>query len=216
MFQRRKARSASEQIRSVVWPDRGFGRLLSYIIQRVRRMPGSPTSIAVGAAWGVAVSFSPFIGLHLFAGLALSYLTRGNMLACLFGTFVGNPWTFPLFFYLDYALGTFLLQLFGSTISLAGVSFAEFIPLFMAEPVALTGEVLKQLIVGAVVLGCIAWFASFGVVFWAVSGWRKHRSARLAAARDRRRNPPLNANTTVDDKGVVAQRSGPNFGDSDS
>ena len=215
MFQRRKARSASEQIRSVVWPDRGFGRLLSYIVQRVRRMPGSPTSIAVGAAWGVAVSFSPFIGLHLFVGLALSYLTRGNMLACLFGTIVGNPWTLPIFFYLDYALGTFLLQLFGSPTSLADTNLAEFISLFMAEPVALTGEVFKQLVVGSLVLGCVAWFASFGAVFWAVSGWRKHRSIRLAAARDRRSNPPLNSHNTVDDQGVAARRDGASFGEGD-
>ena len=69
-----------------------------------------------------------------------------NMLACLFGTIVGNPWTLPIFFYLDYALGTFLLQLFGSPTSLADTNLAEFISLFMAEPVALTGEVFKQLV----------------------------------------------------------------------
>ncbi|MDP6219624.1 MAG: DUF2062 domain-containing protein [Alphaproteobacteria bacterium] len=188
MFKRRKARSTGEQIRSVVWPDRGFARLFSYIFQRVRRMPGSPTSIAVGAAWGVAVSFTPFIGLHLFVGLAMTYMTRGNMLACLFCTIIGNPWTFPLFFYLDYALGTFILQFFGSVTIQAGNTLAEFISLFLAAPTALIGEVFKQIIVGAIVLGSMAWFMMFGIVYWAVSGWRKSRSLRLATVRERLQN----------------------------
>ena len=188
MFKRRKARSTGEQIRSVVWPDRGFARLFSYIFQRVRRMPGSPTSIAVGAAWGAAVSFTPFIGLHLFVGLAMTYMTRGNMLACLFGTIIGNPWTFPLFFYLDYALGTFILQFFGSVTIQAGNTLAEFISLFLAAPTALIGEVFKQIIVGAIVLGSMAWFMMFGIIYWVVSGWRKSRSMRLAAVRERLKN----------------------------
>ena len=90
-----------DRIRSVVWPDRGFGRLFSYILQRIG-MPGSTLSIAVGAAWG-----SPCPSHHFWppAGeFSLAYLCRGNLLACLFGTFVGNPWTFPLFFYLDIGL----------------------------------------------------------------------------------------------------------------
>jgi len=188
MFKRRKARSTGEQIRSVVWPDRGFARLFSYIFQRVRRMPGSPTSIAIGAAWGAAVSFTPFIGLHLFVGLAMTYMTRGNMLACLFGTIIGNPWTFPLFFYLDYALGTFILQFFGSATIQAGNTLAEFISLFLAAPTALIGEVFKQIMVGAIVLGSMAWFMMFGIVYWGVSGWRKSRSLRLAAVRERLQN----------------------------
>ena len=185
MFKRRKARSAGEQIRSVVWPDRGFARLFSYIFQRVRRMPGSPTSIAVGAAWGTAVSFTPFIGLHAFVGLAMTYMTRGNMLACLFGTIIGNPWTFPLFFYLDYALGTFILKFLGSSTVQAGSTPAEFISLFLAAPAALIGEVFKQIMFGAIVLGCMAWFMMFGIIYWVVSGWRKSRSMRLAAVRKR-------------------------------
>ena len=151
-------------------------------------MPGSPTSVAVGAAWGAAVSFTPFIGLHLFVGLAMTYMTRGNMLACLFGTIIGNPWTFPLFFYLDYALGTFILQFFGSVTIQAGNTLAEFISLFLAAPTALIGEVFKQIIVGAIVLGSMAWFMMFGIVYWAVSGWRKSRSLRLAAVRERLQN----------------------------
>ena len=156
MFKRRTALTRVDRIRSILWPDRGFGRLFSYIIQRIKRMPGSTLSIAVGAAWGIAVSFSPFLGLHLLVGMMLAYLTRGNLLACLFGTFVGNPWTFPLFFYLNYRLGSFILIEMGREVKSIGGTMAEFVTLFLADPAALIGALFAPIVVGSLILGTIA------------------------------------------------------------
>lgn len=186
MFKRRTAMTRMDRIRSILWPARGFGRLFSYIIQRVKRMPGSTLSIAVGAAWGIAVSFSPFLGLHLLVGMMLAYLTRGNLLACLFGTFVGNPWTFPLFFYLNYRLGAFILIEMGRDVKSIGGTMTEFVTLFLADPAALIGALFAPIVVGSLILGTIAWFAGFGATYWAVAGWRAHRARRLEAARLRR------------------------------
>ena len=111
MFKRRKQLSMVDRVLSIVWPARGFGRLISSDSEGMR-MPIDPVDRG-RAAWGIAVSFTPFIGLHLLVGLFMAYLCRGNLLACLFGTFVGNPWTFPLFFYLDYRLGAFIVLEFG-------------------------------------------------------------------------------------------------------
>lgn len=149
-------------------------------------MPGSTLSIAVGAAWGIAVSFTPFIGLHLLVGLFMAYLCRGNVLACLFGTFVGNPWTFPLFFYLDYRLGAFIVLEFGGDVKSIGGTMTEFMSLFLADPAALIGALFFPIIIGAMIMATIAWFAGFGFTYWAVAGWRVHRAKRLAAARERR------------------------------
>lgn len=186
MFKRRKQMSRADRVRSVVWPDRGFGRLFSYLVQRVKRMPGSTLSIAVGAAWGIAVSFTPFIGLHLLVGLFMAYLCRGNLLACLFGTFVGNPWTFPLFFYLDYRLGAFIVVELGGDVKSLGGNMPDFMTLFLADPAALIGALFLPIAVGALVMGTIAWFAGFGFTYWAVAGWRVHRAKRIEAARERR------------------------------
>lgn len=202
MFKRRKQMSRVDRVRSVVWPDRGFGRLISYLIQRVKRMPGSTLSIAIGAAWGMAVSFSPFIGLHLLVGMMMAYLTRGNLLACLFGTFIGNPWTFPLFFYLNYRLGSFLLIEMGRDVKSIGGTMAEFVTLFLADPAALIGALFAPIVVGSLILGTIAWFAGFGATYWAVAGWRAHRARRLEAARLRRaRISPRNDNDMTTSQG---------------
>ena len=186
MFKRRHAQSRIDRVRSIVWPDRGFGRLISYVIQRIKRMPGSTLSIAIGAAWGAAVSFTPFLGLHLLVGLMLAYLTRGNLLACLFATFIGNPWTFPIFFYLDYRLGAFIITEFGGTVKSIGNTLPSFMAAFIADPAALIGALFMPIVIGCLVLGTIAWFAGFGFTYWAVHGWRRHRARRLAAARARR------------------------------
>lgn len=186
MFKRRRAQSRIDRVRSIVWPDRGFGRLISYVIQRIKRMPGSTLSIAIGAAWGVAVSFTPFLGLHLLVGLMMAYLTRGNLLACLFATFIGNPWTFPLFFYLDYRLGAFIITELGGTVKSIGNTLPSFMAAFIADPAALIGALFMPIMVGCLVLGTIGWFAGFGFTYWAVDGWRRHRARRLAAARARR------------------------------
>ncbi len=42
-------------------------------------MPGSPYSIAVGVACGVAVSFTPLIGLHFLIAVILAWLLGGTV-----------------------------------------------------------------------------------------------------------------------------------------
>ncbi|MEM7189812.1 MAG: DUF2062 domain-containing protein [Pseudomonadota bacterium] len=76
-------------------PRKGFWRGFGYIGKRMRRLPDSPHRIALGFACGAFVSFSPFFGLHFFLAAGLAWLVRGNVLAGLFGTIVGNPFTFP-------------------------------------------------------------------------------------------------------------------------
>jgi hypothetical protein len=81
----------------------------TYVVKRVTRLSGTPHSIAAGAACGVAMSFTPFVGLHLVSALLLCLLFRGNYLAAGAGTLVGNPWTMPFILVVTYQLGHVLL-----------------------------------------------------------------------------------------------------------
>ena len=98
------------QLRGMIWPERGFRRLFSYLMQRVLRTPGSTSSIAISLSFGVAISFTPFIGFHLILAAVMTSLSRGNVLVSTIGTFIGNPWTFPLIWYADYELGVVILR----------------------------------------------------------------------------------------------------------
>ncbi len=58
------------------------------------------SSERLAAAWalGIAVSFSPFLGLHTVVALALAFLFRLNKVDVLLGTLVINPWTLTVYF----------------------------------------------------------------------------------------------------------------------
>ena len=79
-----------------------FLKLQGYKLIRIKDFP---ESVAIGLAWGAAVSFTPILGLHLIVCYLGTWIMRGNIIAATVGTIIGNPWTFPLFFYMDYKIG---------------------------------------------------------------------------------------------------------------
>src|SRR3954464_2815209 len=76
-----------------LWPRAGWRRAGSYLLMRLKRLPGTRPARAAGLATGVAVGLTPFLGLHMVLALGLARLTGGNMLAAGLGTLAGNPWT---------------------------------------------------------------------------------------------------------------------------
>ena len=81
-----------------------YFKLLKYKIFRIKDFP---EAVAIGLAWGASVSFTPLLGLHLIICYTGTYLMKGNLIAATVGTIVGNPWTFPFFFYFSYKIGIF-------------------------------------------------------------------------------------------------------------
>ena len=196
MFRRRTPLTRISQIRSVVWPERGFRRLFAYLFQRVVRLPGTSGSIAIGVASGVAASFLPFIGLHFLIAALLALLLRGNVLASVIGTFFGNPWTFLFIWILDYRLGLWLLQQSGHGDQFFALNLeqvVEVMTIFMqfftfsggvdwqqvAEPFE---QVFLPITIGGTVLAVLAWFVAFVLCYYSFEWWRKHRTKRLADA----------------------------------
>ena len=88
----------------------GWRRFIRYQFIRLSRMTGGKRAIARGFACGAAISFTPFVGLHfVFAGL-FAKAVRGNVVAAIVGTAVGNPWTFPFIWSACYQLGLTILD----------------------------------------------------------------------------------------------------------
>jgi len=105
MFKRRKQQPVHHKVGNLIWPQIGFRRSLTYVWHRIGRLHGTPHSIAGGFAAGAAVSFTPFVGGHFVLAALVSWATRGNIMAGLLGTAVGNPWTFPFIWIWTYELG---------------------------------------------------------------------------------------------------------------
>ena len=94
VFKRRDKAPWLTRLTEAFWPRKGWKRAFQYVGKRVQRLQDSPHKIALGFACGAFVSFSPFFGFHFFAAALCAWLVRGNIVASLFGTIVGNPLTF--------------------------------------------------------------------------------------------------------------------------
>ena len=79
------------------------------ILRKLDSLKGTPREIANGFATGVAMSFTPFVGFHLLLSLAVARLSGQNGIAAALGTIAGNPWTFPLIWYITLHIGLFVL-----------------------------------------------------------------------------------------------------------
>ena len=60
----------------------------------MRRLPETPEKIARGVFAGVFTVFTPFYGIHFVVAAIIAFAVRGNLLAALLATFVGNPLTY--------------------------------------------------------------------------------------------------------------------------
>ena len=108
MFKRDRKKALARRLREFVWPEMGWRRLWRYLRYRLLRLSGSPYAVAAGFASGAAVSFTPLVGFHMLLGVVVARLIGANMVAALFGTIVGNPWTFPFIWLWTYKLGIWL------------------------------------------------------------------------------------------------------------
>lgn len=109
IFKRRDRPRFWYRVREFLAPRKGFWRGWDYIGKRMRRLPDSPHRIALGFACGAFASFTPFFGFHFFIAAGIAWVFRGNVLASLFGTIIGNPFTFPLISAASLWLGRWML-----------------------------------------------------------------------------------------------------------
>lgn len=109
-----------------------------------------PESVAIGLSWGVAISFTPLLGLHLIICYFGTWIMRGNIIAATVGTIIGNPWTFPIFFYVDYKIGTLFI--------FEKIYFYEFKIIFFINNF---GELFYPTLIGSLPLAIISWFCTY-------------------------------------------------------
>ena len=125
-------------------------RIIKLQKYKITKIKDFPESVAVGMAWGVAVSFTPLLGFHLIICYLGTWLMKGNLIAATVGTVIGNPWTFPFIFYLDYKIGT--------TIFLNRIDYYEFKISFFVENFE---SLFYPTLLGSIPLALVMWFLTF-------------------------------------------------------
>ena len=109
MFKRRTPKTLWRSLSDAVYPSIGWKRWIELLRRRIKRLPDSPHRIAMGLAVGVGVTFTPLFGFHFLTAAIFALIFRGNILAAILATFVGNPLTFPIIAVICYNLGAFIM-----------------------------------------------------------------------------------------------------------
>lgn len=157
----------------------------TYLLGKLRKLRGTPYSVAAGFACGAAISFTPLIGFHTVLALLTALIVRGNLIAAAVGTIVGNPWTFPFIWAAILYTGHFLLGTAGSAESV------NFIRLFQALSSSLLHLDFKNfgrevwpffypMLVGCLPYYVASWFISYILVRKTLDKQLERRQARLA------------------------------------
>lgn len=204
IFKRRERPSMVSRLREMLYPRKGFWRGFGYIGKRMRRLPDSPHRIALGFACGAFASFTPLFTLHFFVAALIAWVLRGNVIAALFGTIVGNPISFPAIASTALWLGKLLLGREGHGADFEGVmtafgagaqsAWSGIKALFGNGPADLTGlmlfldDIFLPYLVGGTILGVVAAFVSYWVVGPLVNAYQNRRARRIELrAAERRR-----------------------------
>ncbi|MEM7506251.1 MAG: DUF2062 domain-containing protein [Pseudomonadota bacterium] len=189
------------RVREFIAPRKGILRGVDYLSKRMRRLPDSPHRIALGFACGAFASFTPFFGFHFFVAAGIAWLLRGNIIASLFGTAVGNPLSFPLISTTSLFVGSWMLGRgeSGSTFEAVTDAFAEGFKSIWATtkswfgygPSMLDGlmqffdDVFLPYLVGGIVPGLVAGLIFYVILLPIVSAYQNRRRKKLAETKRR-------------------------------
>ena len=144
-------------------------RFVSYYWLRLARLPGSTYAISSGFACGAMVSFTPLLGLHFFLAVIFAFIIRGNFIAALFGTVIGNPLTFPFIWGLIYNVGAFIISKPNAKLT-SDIS----IELILNE----TYEVFLPMLIGGGVLALPIWLLTYIIMYSFISSYKKTRKIK--------------------------------------
>ena len=180
LFKRREAESFLERMRVHVWPRRSWSRSSRYVVYRLRRLSDTPHAVALGFAAGVFSAITPFIGTHLVMAVALAWVIGGSIVAAVLGTFLGNPLTYPLIWYVTYSVGNFMLgtDTKAGEIDLSGGIFQSSLEQLW--------PILKPMVLGSLPVGLLLAALSYVLVKPMVEVYkhRRRRKLELRSARE--------------------------------
>ena len=180
LFRRREAESLLERMRVHLWPRRSWSRSSRYVIYRLRRLSDTPHAVALGFAVGVFTAVTPFLGAHMAMAALFAWVIGGSVVAALLGTFLGNPLTYPLFWYSTYEIGDLMLggKAEKPSIDLSGGIFQTSIDQLW--------PILKPMTLGSIPVGLALAALSYVIVKPMVDAYkhRRRRTLELRASRE--------------------------------
>lgn len=122
----------------------------------------SPGLLALSFSTGIFIGMSPLLGIHTLLGVIVAWRFRLNKLVTLLGVYITNPWTIiPI-----YSFGTwFGVKLLGIHKVLPEVDWTS---VTFLDLIGKCRKLVLPFIVGNTVMGAIAAFIGYWVIYHAV------------------------------------------------
>jgi hypothetical protein len=170
------------KLREWFFPAMGFKRLAIYYKHRMGRMSGSAEAVARGFATGVAVNFTPFIGLHTVLSIGVCWLIRASMVSMLLGVvLLGNPWALGLCLLASYGLGKLMIGEMGAIGKIMDVPQVFTFSDILHHPM----EWFFPMLLGSLPLVTVSWLMSYYLALHLVKRYKKIRLTRIYERRNK-------------------------------
>jgi uncharacterized protein (DUF2062 family) len=140
-----------------------------------------PENVAASFALGVAISFTPLIGLHWMIALVLAFVLKLNKIDVLLGTLVVNPLTLGPVSAVAIPLGRILLR--ARRHALRALPWHEFFkPTFWSQAGPTMRAIGVQWAVGMFALSFLVGAIMYVILVRSIRAYRAKRAAGLSAA----------------------------------
>jgi hypothetical protein len=156
-------------------------RIERFFIYNVLHVKDTPHRIALGAALGMFVAWTPTMGFQMLLVVVLAMIFRANKVVGLPFVWISNPVTAGPIYGLAFLLGKVMLggnyhsPDFGPALAAQGAWWGERMANGILAWWKVTMEVFLPLWLGGAVLGIIAGAATYFLIRYAVVTYQAHR-----------------------------------------
>lgn len=167
-------------------------RSMRFLKFRVLHANDSPHRIALGAAVGLFVAWTPALGLHILMALGLAILLRANKFIAIACVWVSNPFTVIAIYYPNYLLGKTLLKFFYANREISNTRVQEmfnqfslssgvsgfFHAEFWQSMFTFLWRKSPELWLGSVIMGLLVALTAYFVTYYFIIWYRKNHPHR--------------------------------------
>ena len=182
LFKRKNDLTFWEKIKNFIYPKKGLIRAYKYIFKRVTRIPDKSHAIAIGCACGVGVSMTPTVGFQLLLTALFAFILRGNIVAGLLATAIGNPITFPFIWIGSYKLGNLVIG--QSALSEGNIHFIVMLDFNLLIEKVL--PIFIPMMVGGTIMAIISGLITYYLIIGMIDEYKRTHEEKISIAKKQR------------------------------
>lgn len=156
-------------------------RVRRYIYHNVLHADDPPHRLALGAAIGMFVTFTPTVGFQMMINVFLAWLLRANKAIGLPIVWISNPATIVPLYYTCYVLGRVMLnwepvsELWWHQLAQPPAGWWSAVAFYWSRLI----EIAAPLWLGSVVIGLLLAYPTYYILYWVIRAYRLRRWGQL-------------------------------------